>query len=44
MNSLYWKMRYYLADEDFSDGWLPGILLFKVSLVLDELMLDSMEC
>ena len=33
-----------VIDGDCIDGWLPGILLFKVSMVRDEFVLDSMEC
>ena len=33
-----------VVDGDCSDGWLPGILVLKVSMVRDEFVLDSMEC
>ena len=32
-----------VVDGDCSDGWLPGILLFKVSTIRGDFMLDSME-
>ena len=32
-----------VIDWDCIDGWLPGILLFKFSMVRDAFVLDSME-
>ena len=32
-----------VVDEDCSDGWLPEILLLKLSMVRDEFVLDLME-
>ena len=32
-----------IVDEDCIDGWLPWILLLKVSIVRDEVVLYSME-